>query len=61
MKPMQPNDLRHHTEQLREATRLLELLKQTDNTDLLRSAAIRAQEEKIKAAKREITKPRVRQ
>ena len=54
------NELRHYTQQLREATKLLELLKQTDNTDLLRSAAIAAQEERIKAARREITKPRER-
>jgi hypothetical protein len=54
------NDLRQHTEQLREATRLLALLEKTDDTDLLRSAAIAAQQERIKAARRELTKTRVR-
>ena len=55
------NDLRHHTEQLREATKLLALITDTQDTETLRQIAAELVIQQAKAHRRELTKPRARQ
>jgi hypothetical protein len=54
------NNLRQHTEQLREATKLLALITSTDDTEILRQIAAHAALRQIKDARSQLTKPRVR-
>lgn len=54
------SDLAFHTEQLREATKLLALITSTDDTETLRQIAAQAALRQIKDARSQLTKPRVR-
>ncbi len=53
------SDLNYYLEQLRLLTEQLEQIAKTADTELLRQIAVEAKLKEIKAARRELTKPRV--